>query len=350
MFLALDAEEAGGTEFVEDTTPEVVEEVAEQAAEPVQETFEANDDYVEAEADPVESEEIIEADPEPSAIDETLAATWKSMGYPEEMLGEFSSNEELRRAMAAQDAMVLSASRQRRTQAAPQQPPVNPGLDPTKAEGQEAPAKLFEKLNLNLEGWDEEAVKAINAINDHYSSALERVEAELRQRDERYSVLENVHVSQAQAAQQQQIDQDNREIDQWFTGLEEGLADTFGVGEFVKLKSDSAEIAARMDLVREAETLREVDAQLGRPPQKWTMLLERALHSRQPHKVKELARKEIAQQVKKRQSQSLARPSSRNGKPSSGVDKAIERNRNFWKRAGHAVPDSDGDDTAESLL
>ncbi len=351
MFLALDAEESGGTEYVDDAP--VAEQADEQniqvtgdgAYSEAEETASEPDDVVDA-----GGEEIIEADPETPSLDEALVSQWNQMGYPAEALGQFNSDDELRRAMAVHDAMALAPIRQKRGQAPPQHQPENAGQQqPPPTEGQ-TPAKLFEKLALNLEGWDPEAVKAINAINDHYGSALERVEAELRQRDERYSALEKTYAQQQYAAQQQQLAQENQQIESWFTSLGEEFADTFGKGEYGKFAPDSAELKARMELVQEAEALAAVDERLGRPPQEWKSLLNRALNSRYADKTKEIARKEIAQQVQERRKQSIARPSSRNGKPVTGVDKAIQRNRNFWKAAGHVVQEADSDNSADSLL
>lgn len=342
MFLALSSDQSGG--YVD-----VVDEVVETPdTEPVAESTET--EAVDAGSDilDVVDDTPNETQDTASSLDEGLVKTWKEMGYPEGMLSDFQSDDELRRSMAAQDAMALAPIRQKRGQVA--EPPVTPG-QPAPKLTDELPAatqaaKTFEKLKLNLEGWDEDAAAALNSLNDHYASALEKMEAELRQRDERYSTLEQTLTSQQQRQLQEQAAQEDRAIESWFGELGDDYAEMFGKGSLAQLTPEIA--AVRIDVVNDAFELAQLDAKLGRPPQDLTSLLSRALHSRFPEKQSEITRKQIAESVQSRRKQAISRPSSRNGKPVTGRDKAIQRVNSFFKTRGSDVPADD--DTADHLL
>jgi hypothetical protein len=354
MFLALSADEqAGQVESEEVVAP--VEEVAESES-PLQDPNEevaVEDDASYFDADAEDTEEPAET-PEATALDESLTKTWKDMGYPEEMLKDFQNDDELRRSLATQDALALAPIRQKRAQAAT--PPATSG-QPTPTPTEEKPAetaasKRFEKFKLDIDTseWDEDAVKVISGLNDHYAAMLDKLDQELQQRDERYSTLEQTFQQQQSRLQQEQFAQEERAIESWFGSLNPEYADTFGQGALTALAPDSEAVKARLELVADADALAELDAKMGRPVQDWNARLTRALLSRFPDKTKEITRKEIAQQVQQRRKQNIARPSSRNGKALTGTDKAIERNRNYWKSRGVDVPRADRDEASESLL
>jgi len=124
---------------------------------------------------------------------------------------------------------------------------------------------------------------------------------------------------------QEQIDaadaRADREIEDFFAKQEKGFRDIFGKGSTENYPEDSQERTARTKLVQEAFALQDSYAERGKPI---TLedALNRALSMLYQDRIKELAVKEKAQKMKKREAQISARVTSERR---SGVTTAEQR-------------------------
>lgn len=243
----------------------------------------------------------------------------------------FGSADNLRVAMARFDREMAEIGKQRLGlgQQSDQRNVQELQAPPTEQQvGQQSDQQLpldFEKFKLDLdpEEHDENTIKAISGLNDHYDS-------QLRKRDELIQkvvgAMGELHqqfnqvTGQTQAEAARSFEQD---IDSFIESLGEEYQDVFGKGPSRHFAQDSPHLQKRVELAMEMLGLEDAYAVRGRPKLARSQMLHRALSAMLPDKIKQSARKEVANGVAKRRSQMISRPTGKNKKPKTGREAAI---------------------------
>lgn len=121
-------------------------------------------------------------------------------------------------------------------------------------------------------------------------------------------------------------------FDDALNGLGKEYESLLGKGRAAELIKSSPEVAANRSKVFETMTiLRNGYQQAGRPVPSEEKLIKQALHASFADQIEELARKSIKQQIKNAGSQALSRPRSGSAKELPGPERALVKEREFWK-------------------
>jgi hypothetical protein len=271
-----------------------------------------------------------EANP-PPALDETLVEYARQFGLDDDDLADLD-DAQLTRMLRMIDKSTMQHFR--RMQNSGGQPKPTEEAKPAQQAAEAKKRKV--DLQLDPEKWDEETISVLNSINDHYGSQIEEFEKELAKRDEQLAALNGWVTSE----QSQRIES---EIDGWFVAQGDKYADLFGAGSISQIGTNRTALKARQEVVAEAEAIRQADAAMGRKPDSWKRLLDRATASRYSDKTQELARREITQKAEKRKSQAINRPSSRSSQVKSPKENAVNFVRSKYKALGIGIDDFDDD-------
>lgn len=286
------------------------------------------------------------ADPLDGWDAEILSAA-EHRGMTKEDLALFGDPEVARRAMVAMDRLALGRAPGamppgQQPPAAPQsnQPPAQPKQQATPPEPQKpvpaAPpasvAAALEKLALSIsaDDYDDGVVNQIAAINDHYHGHVSRQAEQIQQLTATVEQLMTVHRKNTEA-------QIVAEADGFFDSLPDELAESFGKGRTQDLSADD-QVNLRREVFQDALKLRMIDADSGRAPMPLKEYMKRATDIRFIDKLKQSARREVAQAVAQRRGQSVARPTQRRAPSGSNEENAAAFVRDWQAAQGLNEP------------
>lgn len=296
--------------------------------------FEAPNDLSD-EAEPSESDES----PDPWTPEVLSRA--ERYGYDAERARSYGSPETLERVFADLDRQAAAWAREQLKAPEPAQeeqdaPPAQTKAAETKTQEAAQLSKEFSKFEFaNRDVLDEEHLKALDGMNDHYAKAFTDMRSEFEHylRNVVGVVLDHKQVIE-QFTSRQQADETSRierEMDNLFASVGDELKPIFGEGESRALKPDSPELKARQALWEEMEALKLADERLGRPESDISELQRRALRSLHGDKLlnnaQTNARKEVLEKVSAFKQGAIHRANGQQGKPKTGLAAA----RNFVK-------------------
>lgn len=289
----------------EQEVPDVDNELTEAPEVDQEETTEVVDDDIDGALDVPHEEEIDEhiegpegeeeEEPAGPQFDSLTVQYAKAFGMTDEEIGEFQDTDSLNRYLTR-----LHNHMQRfQTPAQPEQPAAPKG-DETQQPAEGQASNLFEALNLELdpEQWDESAIGVLNKIAEHVNAQSQKFEAAIKERDQYIGQLYSVH-------EQQQAMEIDRQLDDFFDGLGDDYANTFGKGS-INAINNPVHQANRRAMVEDAQRVMSIQ---GNMP--ITDALQLAMQIRFQQPIKQTVRKELQQQIQKRRSQATARPVSK---------------------------------------
>jgi hypothetical protein len=284
------------------------------------------DTEAEPEAEPAESEPA-----EPAGIDSELLARAEVYGLSADDAKAHGTPESLRLTMLAMDRQAAAWGEKQLGLGEQQPPPADTARQepppkeqpPTKEQAAESLVEKF-KLEINPDEWDADVAKALNGVNDHYYSLVNKQQSELK---ELRDALVNTHdyvqfiTSQSQQAEAAQVEQ---ELDTFFDSLGDEFGEVYGKGPIRQLSESAPQRAKRIEFVQKMRALEYADANTpNRRPMARKEMLGRVQAFLHPDILKQTARKEIESKVKARSQQSLERPSGKNGKAATRRERAI---------------------------
>lgn len=246
--------------------------------------FEVDDD------EPVKAkEEEEEASPEPVAedssepeISKTLIDKAVELGFTEEEAKSFGDNGKLDNVIK-----VFNKREPKEVKEVKDDPPA---------------IEKFE-LDLSEEDYDEDFVKTINNMNEHYAQQLEKVTGQLSARDK---LIEEI-VDGIDARNESDF---SERFDSWVSNLGGQYHDLLGKGPTASLKASGSEAKNRDAIRDEMEVLAAGYDQVGRDIPQESELFRRALQSVFGETV---SRKNLNGKIQKRRSQMTNRPTYRAG-------------------------------------
>lgn len=242
----------------------------------------------------------------------------------------FGTPEQLEVAVRAIDLKLAELGRQgpEATQSPPQAPPVKqpaPAQQPVKAET----AKTDEELQLELdeELSDPAVVKAVSRLREHYDKKLEALTGQLQ--------------SFQSFQQQAQIERLQQAEARWFDGFEQlvaadagDLGDVLGKGTRRELAADSAEMKNRVEILDQMNALLQGYGASGLPIPPQKALYAKAKSIVLADQLTQRAVKRGADQARDQSGKFTARPTQRQGRPGSPIEKAVSGVRNFFAERG----------------
>lgn len=137
----------------------------------------------------------------------------------------------------------------------------------------------------------------------------------------------------AQQAQQAWVEFEQK-LDGFFTELGDDFKPLFGDGTMRDLKPDSEAAQNRMRVVKLAENLMRGDAAANRPVRDIKRALQSGLRGEFTEHVEKTQRRQLSKEVEKRRKQAIARPTQRQGRPLSAVERAAAYVDGFIKERG----------------
>lgn len=212
-----------------------------------------------------------------------------------------------------------------------------------KGEAKKSDYKKYE-ITLDPNEYEEETLKTLNGINDHYDSVV-------REQQDKIQMMEQVLIAMGerflQNSDQTKVDESQKfetEMDAFFDGLGDEFKPVFGKGAARLLSPSSKELISRNELLEEMKVLSIADDQANRPRQSYKELAQRAVRSLHYDKLKTSVRKELVDKGKERQSQHLARPSGSNSKGPTKRETALKRVEDFYREKGFRLADWDDEE------
>lgn len=281
-----------------------------------------------------------------AVIDDELRQWAETRGFTAEDIGAFKAPEQLRAVLAYLDRREMAETAAYDEYMAQQQQAASegrqaPGEQPAaKPDAAHAATAAFEQYKLeipNPEDFDEQSLKILTGINEHYGKAMAQEIAARTALANDNEMLKRQVFELAQWRQQEHDRRIHDEAEQFFGSLEEVYRDDYGAGPGKSLSGDSKELKNRRELFKEALTLQRIDAERGRGESNFSAYLKRALSVRHWNKQQELARREVAQEIGRRKAQAVARPTQRQSSPLSPEAKAKQRIRSFLHRTGQTA-------------
>jgi hypothetical protein len=291
-----------------------------------------------AAAKPAESQPAEPAE-DGDGFDDDLLSYAEFHGFTADEARDFGSPELLQKMLIKLDKQAADWGRKQLAAQEPQQDrqpaaQSNANAQNGQQQSNQQPS-TFEKFKLTLDAnsFDEEAIKALNGINDHYDSAF-------RKQQEQLQALAQFVIDQHQGQQQitgQQTAEANarmeQELDTFFGGLGDEFSDIFGKEPLQKLTANDPKVTARNRLLEEMNVLRfAYQNTAGKKVPTDSDLRRRALAALYPEKLTTAARKEVADKVAQRRTQAVARPGGHRAKPMTGEEKAMQRERDFAQK------------------
>jgi hypothetical protein len=282
----------------------------------------------------------------------------KFYGFSEDEAKAFGSRELFEKATIALDRQAAQFGREQlkayegQEQQAPAEQPrdANGRFLPREQASPQAPETPtgFEKLDLSKFGvndeWDEDTVKLLNGLNDHYDGTIRQL---LERNSQQEQLLAMVAQQLIQTSGKTNADESQSfvtEMDSFFDGLGEEFGDLFGKGPVRLLAQGSPELSNRSKLLEEMRVLDIADAQANRPRQSYKDLAQRAVRSLHYDRIKTSARKEVEKTLKERQGQQLNRASGFHGKQQSKRDAALARVEQAYREKGFRLTDWDDEE------
>ena len=159
---------------------------------------------------------------------------------------------------------------------------------------------------------DPKFIKVAQFVKNHHND-LKAVKEDLL----RYKKREQI-----ESAQNEQVFIDN--FDSFIAGLGAGWAEVFGKGKSVELKEDSPEYKNRLKLATAADDYNAGAIARGLQPPPEPVLFKRALGSEFLEELTKQGKKEIADKLKGRKGQHIARPTTKEGQPLTAKERAIK--------------------------
>lgn len=346
---------------------------AKPAAEPEPEVAAAAEEQDEVEGDDLDDDELdddlqdeLDADDDAPAgeeaaadeFDDAILARAAQYQFSPEEARATGSRENLAQVLRAIDARESKAIRAMldarqpaadpNAQAAAAEPakPAEAAAAPAPAEAAAHPA-AFEKLKLDLTGFDPETVKLVDTINDHYHAQHERANGELVQLREAVKTLagtlEGVRHEHTQITGRTKAEEQaraERDTDSFLDGLGDEFTPLYGKGRLGDIKPGSDEHKNRIEFFRETLVQRLADDAAGRHSTE-SELRERAVAVLHRDLVSTTARKKIAAQLEARRGQALARPTGRQAVNPTGRERAKARERSLAREHGDDADDDD---------
>lgn len=124
-------------------------------------------------------------------------------------------------------------------------------------------------------------------------------------------------------------------FDDTLNSLGDEYAPILGKGRLADLRTSSPEAAAnRQKVYSMMEVLRNGYQQSGQPVPKESELVQQAVQASFVKQSQEIARNAIKRQIKNAGSQALSRPRSGSSRELAGPDRALQKEREFWKNHG----------------
>jgi len=124
-------------------------------------------------------------------------------------------------------------------------------------------------------------------------------------------------------------------FDDTLNSLGDEYAPILGKGRLADLRTSSPEVAAnRQKVYSMMEVLRNGYQQSGQPVPKESELVQQAVQASFVKQSQEIARNAIKRQIKNAGSQALSRPRSGSSRELAGPDRALQKEREFWKNHG----------------
>lgn len=158
------------------------------------------------------------------------------------------------------------------------------------------------------------------------------------------SLEEQMMRQQAVAAQEysRRIDE---QIDGFFDELGDEFSAMFGKGRMADIKPDSEQAKNRVRVAKMAEDLMRGDVAAGRQMRDLKKALNSGLRGEFTDEVEKITRRQLSKQVEKRRKQAIARPTHRQQRPLSPVERAAQFAENFIREkvgeGGFAGADDD---------
>lgn len=297
------------------------------------------------------------------AVDDELRQWAESLGLTEQEIGAFQKPEELQRFVSVLQRRELEEARLYEQYLAEQQQSTSEGQQQTQTAApaaQPAPAADAAsaaqalsfgkfKLEVNEEDFDENTLKVINGINDHYggvvgqfhgalTAADQRAQAALAQVEELTSYVSDLAKWRAQEVQ----NRFDETVDNFFINVDPAYKAEFGDGTGRKLKADSKEMKSRTEIVNDAKLWRQLSISKGQGDPGIDGALSRMLKLRFADQHKQQAREEVAQEIGRRKTQAVARPTQRQSPSLPPEAKALKTIRDHLHKAGVAT-DANGE-------
>lgn len=299
--------------------------------------------------------ESADAAPPSGGLDDETRQWAEAVGLTAEEIGAFQQPEQLRTVLAYLDRKSLAEARaydeylaeQARLLSEGQQAQQTQAVAPPAVAAQAAGPLAFEKFKVEVDPneFDEQSLKLINGINDHYHGAYDKLSqalaAEQAGRQALAQQIEQLTALASDLTQWRQAEVDRRfnaEVDQFFESLEPAYHGEYGAGSGMNLSENSKELGTRRALVQEAMLLQRLERERGQRDSGLHANLKRALLIRHADKHKEQARQEVAQEVGRRKAQAVARPTQRQSTALNPEAKAKETIRKFLYQHGKQGP------------
>ncbi len=264
----------------------------------------------------VEGEKSVEdeADQKAPAAEKPLSRTdWAECGLSEDQARAFDNGGQLDEVL---DLIV------KRTMVAGQETsPAVPAEASPASSLEETPGPL--ELRTKAEDYGEELLAdftAANRVLGTQAAELKALRAEVAQ--------------MAEASETRRAGEETAWFDEFFAAMPEEYAEYVGRGNIQDLSPQSDEFAFRSRLVDAVGVLRAGYERTGNPVPARKVLAEQAARLALGDRVQEVARKQVAKQVRNAQGQFVAKPTHRQGKPPSPDEAAARFSENFYKKKG----------------
>jgi len=179
------------------------------------------------------------------------------------------------------------------------------------------------------EQWDDATVALVKGLQDQFSKQLEQQSAIIKEQQEHTQKI-------AREREEYEVNQYIERFDGFVNQLPDEWNDTLGKGSGWDLNPDSIEMKARQRLDQTAKLLASDRAAQGQEPLQMDELLSRSLRVAFPHKQEQAVRKQVEQEVSKRQGLKTARPIGRTGQVKTGESAAATRAEQWYAKRGMA--------------
>lgn len=277
---------------------------------------------------------------QPKGLDPQLVAAAKMAGLNDEDIAAFPSEAALDRTLASLARRGLLGQGKPR-EASPTPEAAKPQAQEVQAETK---AHRYE-LPKELDEYDEQIVKVIRGMNEHYAAQLEALAAKADKADK----IEQAWTAQQQESQRSQMMRDIEWFDTKIAGLGEEFQELFGKGDTLSLEPGEA-LTHRDEVFSQMLALAKVYRDTGLRMPSPDVLFDRAFHSVHGktinQKAKQSARQEINKALQEQSKAAMGRPAVRNGtgRSKGGLDAGLEFQKKFFAERGLKFEGDDEDD------
>lgn len=285
------------------------------------------------EASPEEAEEPV---PEQPSIDSRLLAQAEVLGFSQEELASFPTEESLASALELVGRKILGPAAQPSGQPQPQQPTPQAQRQPQQPEA--PPEGLDERLEINLseEEFGPEVVAAFKQVDDHYHGQIQDLRQVLM------GLCNYLDGRDAMAVEEQ--------FDEWIGGLE-GYDGIFAKGSIMELEPQSEPVKNRHKVFAAMGKIGEIYRRRNErvPPPK--RLRDLALRFEFGDHQATAIRREMSQKLQQQERSAIGRPvtAAPAGVPPTGEAAARRFERDYLKDHGHDLGGVDPDAETDGI-